>query len=190
MWCIKKSSPHPQNRGTQDSSGCSKRAARLLFGVCGVGDVESSVSHKARSPPSSREHRPHKSKAPLLWHRPRGAVTGVHCQRQSTKKVVRGNCRRWSHAFSGPKGAVSAALQPREPSLLCIHGIQVLGLDDLWEQVVPKAEQREAIRVFLMQCSIFLSVPKPPDESVTFTQLRETKTGGQQNQSCKQTHHL
>lgn len=31
------------------------------------------------------------------------------------------------------------------PSVLCIHGIQVLGLDDPREQVVPKAEQRGGV---------------------------------------------
>lgn len=155
--------------------------------------MESCIFHKACSPHSSGEHRPPKSKAPLVWHRPRGAVTGGHCQRQSTKEVVKENCRRWSHAFSGPKGVVFAAPRARDPSVLCIHGIQVLGLDDPREQVIPKAEAERGSQSLVMPGSIFLSVPRPPGGFVPDIHPAEGghKVGDSEtNQSCKETERL
>lgn len=133
----------------------------------GLWDVESSIFHKACSPHSSREHRPLKSKAPLVWHRPRGAVTGVHCQRQSTKKVVKGKLQEMVPRLFQPQRSCPCCLQYSASMASRYLASMILGS----RLYLRQSTGRGSVLVY-----VFLSVPKLLVESGGDTQSAEGDT--------------
>lgn len=143
--------------------GCGKGAFSIK--LVGLTAPESIVLSSPRLPWSST--------GPLeLWQE---CIADVRARRKWWKKT----------AGDGPTPFPAPKELSLLPSVLCIHGIQVLGLDDPGEQVVPKEKHKE--RVSLCLCSIFLSVPKLLGEwhspSWGGHKVGDSKT----NQSCKQT---